>query len=951
MHEFIDLADDHPAQPNPVPPMSPSNLAPLHRYPQPPPGSSMQGQATWLPPSTDVPHYRDAPHPCAPPTREPSECGQHIPYGRTGSESASDRSSGLRHHPQFQATNRRLSEGLPALPGPQDYGSRSRYCPPDHQLNEAQTSDIDYAPGFDVIPDHHQPMAPPATYSHPPPAIPCSDSAYPSGDYGQQRMDTSSSPGTRRKLPRAAQACDPCRHRKAKCDEGRPDCHHCRTNNLKCFYKEVPPSKQDKQTAAMTEKLDALDENMNKLLQMSEKHGRQINMLQTYLPPELKARFPGVPKNTSKSTSHIPLVTEKQAKGPQTTPKRSPPSQDQYHDGLTDLHATVDIRPGKHTTAVQYLLSWPTIRPLVPKDDDAELTGAYVMDLETRRGLLRLYGCGEGQDVTDSDTDDAGPARSSVCDKRVNDASSSASLGGVWGKGNSLARASGTNSSSGSHPRYLTSNDDLILEADLVESSVNGYMANIHILHPFLDNRALRKMVSRFKQRYSWAHSRPSQRQPNAGKRKRAANKFPGTTSGEAAPNRPCVSGLGGVPEIEHSIANAIVLLVIALGRVCAHRDSLPGPTPATSIPAPNSPTIYRGMKREQPSVTTADSSHTGSNNTDVIPGLAYYAVAADILGKFCGGVSLSYIQANLLAGLYMGQLARNFPSYFFISNACRSCQVLIDSTDYKAGRIKATRRNLINFAFWTCLQLEGDILAELQLPESGITRYEIKMQCEIPNAMTLESSTDDATPAASTPETILRYYSSQVQLRRTLNDIRYNLYEDRHKGNGASPEETKEPPPFGIVRTLDDNLENWRNLLNDWNWDDNDHMSSDINVARMRAKYYGAKYIIHRPALQYALAFCAGTGGSSTTGSHRSESPAVGPSYQPPLVSHGEAVSRSARRQSKTGPPTPAVERLDSRTREGAEACIWAAIRSTTAFDRVPERIIITNMFCTAHA
>jgi hypothetical protein len=965
MHEFIDVDEDRPAQPNSTPHMSPSNLAPLRRYPQPPSGSSMQGQATSLPSPPDVPHYGDAPHPCAPPNREPSGCGQHVPYGRAGSVSAPDRSPGLRNHPQFRATNGRLSEGVRALLGPQYYGSRSNGRPTEHPSNETQTSDLGYVPGFDVIPDHHQPMAPPATYSHPPPAIPCPVSAHPSGNYGQQQVDAYSSPGTRRKLPRAAQACDPCRHRKAKCDEGRPECHHCRINNLKCFYKDVPPSKQDKQTAAMTEKLDVLDDNINKLLQMSEKHGRQINMLQTYLPSELKARFQGVPKNTSKSTSHVPLMTEKQARGLQTTPEQAPPSQDQYHDGLADLHATAGFRhPVKHTTAVQHLLSWPTIRPLFPKGKDTELTGAYAMDLETRRGL-RLYGCGEGQDVTDSDTDDAGPARRSVSDKRINDAPSSSSSKGVWGKGELPARSSGTNSSSGGHPGYLASNDGLILEADLVESSVNAYMANIHIMHPFLDNRVLRKMVSRFKQRYVWAYSQLSQRQPNAGKRKRTANKFPGTTSDGAVPNRPCVSGLGGVPGIEHSIANAIVLLVIALGRVCAHKDSLPGPTPATStstsnrsphsrpppsISAPNSPTVHRGMKLEQSGVNTFDPTYTGGKNTDVIPGLAYYAVAAEILGELCG-VNLSYIQANLLAGLYMGQLARNFPSYIFISNACRSCQVLIDSTDYKAGRIKPARRNLINFAFWTCLQLEGDILAELQLPQSGITRYEIKMQCEMPNAMTLEPSTDDATPAASAPETILRYYFSQVQLRRTLNDIHYNLYEDKHKCNGADQEEIEEPPPFGIMRTLDDNLENWRNLLNDWNWDDNDHMSSDINVARMRAKYYGAKYIIHRPALQYALTFCSGMGGFPTPRSHRSESPAAGPSYQPQLVSHGEAVGLSARRQTRTGPPTPAIERLDPRARKGAEACIWAAIRSTTAFDRVPERIIITNIFCTAHA
>jgi hypothetical protein len=33
------------------------------------------------------------------------------------------------------------------------------------------------------------------------------------------------------------------------------------------------------------------------------------------------------------------------------------------------------------------------------------------------------------------------------------------------------------------------------------------------------------------------------------------------------------------------------------------------------------------------------------------------------------------------------------------------------------------------------------------------------------------------------------------------------------------------------------------------------------------------------------------------------------------------------------------------------AEACVAAAMRSTTVFDSVPERIIITNVFGTAHA
>lgn len=47
----------------------------------------------------------------------------------------------------------------------------------------------------------------------------------------------------RRKAIRAAQACDACRARKAKCDEGRPSCGFCKESQVLCVYREVPPPK------------------------------------------------------------------------------------------------------------------------------------------------------------------------------------------------------------------------------------------------------------------------------------------------------------------------------------------------------------------------------------------------------------------------------------------------------------------------------------------------------------------------------------------------------------------------------------------------------------------------------------------------------------------------------------------------------------------------------------
>lgn len=40
-----------------------------------------------------------------------------------------------------------------------------------------------------------------------------------------------------------SQACEVCRARKAKCDEGKPICGYCKENSHQCFYKEVQPAK------------------------------------------------------------------------------------------------------------------------------------------------------------------------------------------------------------------------------------------------------------------------------------------------------------------------------------------------------------------------------------------------------------------------------------------------------------------------------------------------------------------------------------------------------------------------------------------------------------------------------------------------------------------------------------------------------------------------------------
>jgi hypothetical protein len=165
-------------------------------------------------------------------------------------------------------------------------------------------------------------------------------------------------------------------------------------------------------------------------------------------------------------------------------------------------------------------------------------------------------------------------------------------------------------------------------------------------------------------------------------------------------------------------------------------------------------------------------------------------------------------------------------------------------------------------------------------------------------------------------------------------------------------------------------NLELWRNSLPEiMKWKDTDPPSNDINVARMRAKYYGARYIIHRPLLYHALHFAGLPNINPTSASVESAAGSVLPSSEseqvsPPLP-HSQQASNTAHLSSNIGVAdhtaatfvqgsstgTIAYRDLPPKLRRACKVCIDSAILSTVAFDGIEGRPIVTNIFGTAHA
>lgn len=700
----------------------------------------------------------------------------------------------------------------------------------------------------------------------------------------------------------------------------------------------------------ITERLEGLSDNVNLLIANQKAQESQIQKLIDLVGH--KSDDGPRPGSIKREDSQVHLA------------KATGDSSQQGADGRDDDDddANKFAMPLKHTTAVHHLFDWASIKTLLPRNQ----SNSYVMDLEVSRGLLRFYGCGEGEDKGDGHEGAPSPTGSISSDgRRMDEETSSASPYGVWGNGQlPTPQALADNHIAREHPGGLSPRGGLMLDSQAVDTYFRSYMDNMHILHPFLEPKVLRQMIHTFKKKYSWDFG--PKHAIVGSKRKREATDSPTPTDAEdMGPHQNRIAGRANnsavnSANIEHSVANAIVLLVIALGRVCAYRQPLPGPASTSAMHTSTPHSMHWTMSdlpfpKSAPTSPFSNQLHLNGNNTmavsspsnpqgknmDVIPGLSYYAVAADILGELPGGVDVSHIQANLLAGLYMGQQARILPSHYYISVACRACQILIESTDYKRQNMRAARRNLINFAFWSCLQLESDILAEVDLPPSGITRYESTQHLEMPTGVTLESI-----PESGGQEDILRFYSYQIQLRRTINEVHSGLY--KQKDPQKDPEKQSKKPQLALMDVLNYNLDSWRTMLNDWDWDDDDHQSERINVARMRAKYYGAKYIIHRPALYHALRTVAPP---PTPGSKYSDSPEPGVTFPSP-VQHGYSPSTFGRRNSGMGPPGRSTGvKVEEGIIKASKRCVEAAIRSTTAFDKVPRRLIITNIFGTAHA
>ena len=322
------------------------------------------------------------------------------------------------------------------------------------------------------------------------------------------------------------------------------------------------------------------------------------------------------------------------------------------------------------------------------------------MQLEGSRSLPCAYRRVEGLDLRDGcQSGSASPGLSTTSVKsEMESFSPTTPTERQWYTG--YDGLSGENTKKGPHEGVdgLKPDGTLRIECQTYADLLQSYTDNIHILHPFLDLDAISLFISPSNPVPNQAHHKPTTVLIKGVKRKHSTS----TASGppiETTSECSSLSNRLSRPFPDRSISTALALLMMALGSICQWKGPLPGmalgrtqpshqrtqqfPTSTQTsdywnVPSAPNGDIQLGRISGVQSRDRLSPSEKGPKNLDVIPGLAYYAYAVNILGDLQGTFDLTYVQAKLLAGLYAAQLAHVMESWNWIASACTDFQVLL---------------------------------------------------------------------------------------------------------------------------------------------------------------------------------------------------------------------------------------------------------------------------------
>jgi hypothetical protein len=568
-----------------------------------------------------------------------------------------------------------------------------------------------------------------------------------------------------KKTPRTSQACEACRQAKAKCTDPKP-CVACTDKGIECKWEPPAPKPTDRLQSDLMNHLAAILDKMTKMEQSLE----NVQQRQAVVERALIHAIPGLDENIKVERNAVEELRREELYNISRPPTQragidemafaeSLARQRQFEEAHEFEKEESEEETGRnipveepsipygHTTGAALLLQWPSIAHIVRSVMQEKKLKGDPLAKENRRGVIRLYGRGEGlqassgydrDPMADSTKDDDSPPQP--------DSTSPPQFDGVWGQVGGASPAADVQVVT--HPRGLGVDSTGMPQIDegTVTRLCETYMREINIMHPIITQKNLESLKRTF-----FRQIRECTPEKGVSASFLGATASIGTEITGSKRKRPSSSDeylsirhlKAGRPQ--RSISTAIILLILALGSICEHRERIPDVLPDHEGSAGSSPARTTGAGsywkspspiQQSPIISSASSalpsprdvegkrfgrrlstdgkfSSGYARNLDVIPGLAYFAIATDIIGNHIGGNCLQYVHANILAGLYHGQLGRVLQSHAFIKEAGYSLFILLKPRLERFQKMISNtsefrpQDNPLLFAFWTCLQLE----------------------------------------------------------------------------------------------------------------------------------------------------------------------------------------------------------------------------------------------------
>ncbi|KAH7328292.1 hypothetical protein B0I35DRAFT_346461 [Stachybotrys elegans] len=215
-------------------------------------------------------------------------------------------------------------------------------------------------------------------------------------------------------------------------------------------------------------------------------------------------------------------------------------------------------------------------------------------------------------------------------------------------------------------------------------------------------------------------------------------------------------------------------------------------------------------------------------------PGLQYFTAAWSLLPGMMTTNSVLAAQCHLLAAAYLFYLVRPMEAWNLLCSTSTKLQLLLMAPN----RIQPQQRELIERIYWNALLFESDLLAELDLPHSGVVQFEENVG--LPGGFEGEEGEQVGRDE-------LWYFLAEIALRRLLNRVSQLIYSKDSMASTTSLEP--------VVAELDYQLTQWyESLPIPLQFPFTRTLLQDPVQAVLRLRFFACRTIIYRPYILAVL-------------------------------------------------------------------------------------------------